>query len=42
MPDDEAWERAHAYYLAQFDDFSDVQDQRPIPLAELEAQCRRP
>ncbi|MDB5375729.1 MAG: family B12-binding radical protein [Rubritepida sp.] len=41
-PDDLAWERAHAYYLAQFDSFSDIQDERPIPLAELEAACVRP
>ena len=31
-PDDEAWERAHAHYLAQFDQFSDIQDERPSPL----------
>jgi B12-binding domain/radical SAM domain protein of rhizo-twelve system len=36
LPDDRAWERALEYYLAQFDDFSDIQDQRPLPLAELE------
>jgi anaerobic magnesium-protoporphyrin IX monomethyl ester cyclase len=35
-PDDRAWERAHAHYLAQFDGFSDVQEQRPLPLRELE------
>jgi len=35
-PDDRAWERAHEYYLASFVDFSDVQDQRPAPLKELE------
>ncbi len=39
-PDDEAWERAHAHYLAAFDRFSDLQDQRPLPLSELEASCR--
>ena len=38
-PDDHAWERAHAYYLAQFDRFSDIQAERPAPLAELEAIC---
>lgn len=38
-PDDFAWERAHAYYLAQFDSFSDIQDERPFALSELEAQC---
>ena len=35
-PDDYAWERAHAHYLAQFSDFSDIQDQRPLPLHVLE------
>jgi B12-binding domain/radical SAM domain protein of rhizo-twelve system len=35
-PDDGAWERAHAYYLGQFGAFSDIQDQRPQPLHELE------
>lgn len=36
VPDDAAWERAHAHYLAQFEDFSDIQEQRPRPLQELE------
>lgn len=40
-PDAQAWERAHAYYLAQFADFSDIQDQRPAPLDVLEATCGR-
>jgi len=35
-PDDHAWERAHDYYLGLFDRFSDVQEQRPVPLRELE------
>lgn len=35
-PDDQAWERAHAHYLGQFTDFSDIQEQRPLPLRELE------
>jgi hypothetical protein len=38
-PDDSAWERAHDHYLAAFNAFSDVQDERPVPLAELERQC---
>ncbi|WP_375408819.1 TIGR04295 family B12-binding domain-containing radical SAM protein [uncultured Methylobacterium sp.] len=38
-PDDQAWERAHAHYLAQFDGFSDIQEERPLPLHELEAAC---
>jgi hypothetical protein len=36
LPDDRAWERAHAHYLAQFDAFSDIQDQRPLPIEQLE------
>ncbi len=38
QPDEQAWERAHAYYLQLFADkgFSDVQDQQPLPLPELE------
>jgi B12-binding domain/radical SAM domain protein of rhizo-twelve system len=34
--DDGAWERAHAYYLARFAEFSDIQEQRPLPLDALE------
>ncbi|MDB5414858.1 MAG: Radical domain protein [Rubritepida sp.] len=41
-PDEKAWERAHAHYLAQFDSFSEIQHERPMPLAELEAACGRP
>jgi anaerobic magnesium-protoporphyrin IX monomethyl ester cyclase len=37
-PDDFAWERAHAHYLAMFDQFSDVQEQRPVALGALELQ----
>jgi hypothetical protein len=38
QPDDLAWERAHSFYLQQFAErgFSDIQDQRPRPLSELE------
>jgi B12-binding domain/radical SAM domain protein of rhizo-twelve system len=35
-PEDDAWERAHAYYLEAFSAFSDIQDAKPLPLAELE------
>ena len=35
-PDDQAWERAHEFYLTRFDQFSDMQDQRPLPLVQLE------
>lgn len=36
-PDDLAWERAHDYYLGRFDRFSDIQEQRPATLVQLEA-----
>jgi anaerobic magnesium-protoporphyrin IX monomethyl ester cyclase len=38
QPDDYAWERAHSFYLDLFGDkgFSDIQEQRPLPLTELE------
>jgi anaerobic magnesium-protoporphyrin IX monomethyl ester cyclase len=35
-PDDTAWERAHDFYLSHFNEFSDVQEQRPAPLVQLE------
>lgn len=37
-PDDLAWERAHNYYTTTFAQkgYSDVQEQRPLPLEELE------
>lgn len=35
--DDLAWERAHAHYLGQSMEWSDIQDQRPVPLVQLEA-----
>ncbi len=38
-PDDRAWERAHDHYLGTFRAFSDIQDERPVPLAELDACC---
>ncbi len=37
--DDLAWERAHEAYLKGFDSFSDIQEQRPQPLVELETTC---
>ena len=40
LPDDQAWERAHAHYLGQFARFSDIQDEHPLPLQELEQACR--
>jgi anaerobic magnesium-protoporphyrin IX monomethyl ester cyclase len=38
-PDDRAWERAQEHYLAKFERFSDIQDERPLPLSDLEAAC---
>ena len=35
-PDERAWERAHAHYLKSFDEFSDIQEQKPLPLVEIE------
>jgi B12-binding domain/radical SAM domain protein of rhizo-twelve system len=37
-PDDHAWERAHQHYLSAFRDkgFSDIQDQQPVPIEDLE------
>ncbi len=38
QPDDRAWERAHHYYTGMFNDkgYSDIQEQKPVPLEELE------
>jgi B12-binding domain/radical SAM domain protein of rhizo-twelve system len=40
-PDDQAWERAHRYYTSAFSDkgFSDIQEQDPAPLEDLECTC---
>ena len=42
QPDETAWERAHSYYLHLFADrgYSDIQDQSPLPLAELEGRVQ--
>ncbi|TDH64582.1 TIGR04295 family B12-binding domain-containing radical SAM protein [Dankookia rubra] len=40
-PDDMAWERAHDYYLAQFDRLSDIQENGVASLEVLEAGCCR-
>jgi hypothetical protein len=40
-PDDIAWDRAVDYYLAQFAEFSDIQDARPLPLHALERSTLR-
>ena len=36
-PDESAWERAHDHYLGLFDSFSDIQEDSPLPLHELES-----
>jgi anaerobic magnesium-protoporphyrin IX monomethyl ester cyclase len=41
-PDERAWERAHRSYLEAFEAFSDIQEERPLPLEELERACRCP
>jgi anaerobic magnesium-protoporphyrin IX monomethyl ester cyclase len=40
LPDDFAWERAVDYYLDRHATFSDIQEARPLRLAELEAAPR--
>ena len=41
QPDERAWEKAHAFYLQLFANrgFSDIQEQHPRSLAELECGC---
>jgi B12-binding domain/radical SAM domain protein of rhizo-twelve system len=41
IPDDKAWERAHSFYLNRFDEFSDVQEQQPATLVQLELASGR-
>jgi B12-binding domain/radical SAM domain protein of rhizo-twelve system len=38
LPDDQAWERAHQHYRATFDSkgYSDIQEQKPVPIEDLE------
>jgi hypothetical protein len=40
--DDQAWERAMDDYLARFHAFSDIQDERPRPLHDLESRPPAP
>jgi anaerobic magnesium-protoporphyrin IX monomethyl ester cyclase len=35
-PDDYAWERAHEFYLNGYTTFSDIQEDNPVPLVQLE------
>lgn len=37
--DDKAWERAMDYYLREYVDFSDIQEDTPLPLADLERRA---
>ena len=39
LPDDEAWERAHRHYTSIFtdEDYSDIQESRPLALSYLDA-----
>lgn len=39
QPDDLAWERAHAHYLGEFSEMSDIQEALPLPLEQLEVGC---
>jgi len=43
LPDDQAWERAHHHYLSLFHDkgFSDIQEQRPVSIEELEGAVEK-
>jgi anaerobic magnesium-protoporphyrin IX monomethyl ester cyclase len=36
FPDEKAWERANQYYLKIYGEFSDIQEQKPLPLNPLE------
>jgi B12-binding domain/radical SAM domain protein of rhizo-twelve system len=36
FPDEYAWERSHADYLEVYAEFSDVQEEQPLPLPQLE------
>ena len=35
-PDEQAWERAHTHYLMEYKEFSDIQEDQPLPLSQLE------
>jgi hypothetical protein len=39
LPDDHAWERAVDYYIGTYADFSDIQEDRPVPLERLEKRA---
>jgi B12-binding domain/radical SAM domain protein of rhizo-twelve system len=37
-PDDQAWDRAHTFYLREYKTFSDIQEDQPLPLSQLERE----
>jgi len=39
LPDERAWERAVDYYIGTYTDFSDIQEDRPLPLDRLEKRA---
>ena len=41
IPDENAWERAMDFYLSSYNGFSDIQEQRPRTLQELESPALR-
>ena len=41
IPDENAWERAMDFYLSSYHGFSDIQEQRPRTLQELESPVLR-
>lgn len=40
-PDDNAWERAHDSYINGYQEFSDIQEEHPVPLIQLELSGTR-
>jgi B12-binding domain/radical SAM domain protein of rhizo-twelve system len=41
LPDEQAWERAHTHYLMEYEEFSDIQEDHPLPLSQLERNPAR-
>lgn len=43
QPDEDAWERAHSFYLGLFADhgYSDIQEQQPLSLQQLEREANK-
>jgi hypothetical protein len=36
LPDEQAWERAHTHHVMAYEAFSDIQEDQPPPLSQLE------